>query len=128
MKKAGNNFTEKGEKLEKILKNKFIYGGYYTGTVEDDVSSWNYNEPASIPKYKKVFSKAKYSNIHLFNELAELKNEHEFFNELINPEIYFGPWEIDKKYGFLKLGVNEMHTDNFNKDSEGNQIFTFKID
>lgn len=118
------------EKSEKILKNKFIYGGYFRGTIEGDfmfdssmLNPLNIinKELDYIPKYKKVFSKPRYSNIHLFNELAELKNEHQFFNELINPEISLGPWEINKKDGFLKL-------DNFNKDSEGNQIFSFKID
>ena len=107
--------TEKVERSEKVLKNKFIYGGYYSGTIEGKSSV---EDETSL---KEVFLKPRYSNIHLFNELAELKNEHQFFNELINPEIVLGSWYINKKDGFLKL-------DNFNKDSEGNQKFIFKIE
>ena len=123
-------FTQmnKEEKSKKIIKNKFIYGGYFRGTIEDGSEDKGLNtnidgqELDSIPNYKKVFSKPRYSNIHLFNELAELKNEHEFFNDLINPEISLsGHWQIDLEDGFLKL-------DNFNKDSEGNQKFIFKIE
>ena len=110
-----NYLPEKANKLEKVLKNKFIYGGYYSGTIEEKSSA---DDETSL---KEVFLKPRYSNIHLFNELAELKNEHQFFNELINPEIVLGSWYINKKDGFLKL-------DNFNKDSEGNQKFIFKIE
>lgn len=110
-----NYLPEKANKLEKVLKNKFIYGGYYSGTIEGKSSV---EDETSL---KEVFLKPRYSNIHLFNELAELKNEHQFFNELINPEIVLGSWYINKKDGFLKL-------DNFNKDSEGNQKFIFKIE
>ena len=110
-----NYLPEKENKLEKVLKNKFIYGGYYSGTIEGKSSV---EDETSL---KEVFLKPRYSNIHLFNELAELKNEHQFFNELINPEIVLGSWYINKKDGFLKL-------DNFNKDSEGNQKFIFKIE
>jgi len=101
--------TEKAKKSVNVLKNKFIYGGYYLGTIEDK------------PSFKEVFSKPEYSNIHLFNELAELKHCHQFFNELINPEITEVVWKIDEKDGFLKLV-------NFNKDAEGNQRFSFKLD
>ena len=101
--------TEKTKKSVNVLKNKFIYGGYYLGTIEDK------------PSFKEVFSKPEYSNIHLFNELAELKNCHQFFNELINPEITEVVWKMDEKDGFLKLV-------NFNKDAEGNQRFSFKLD
>jgi len=110
-----NYLPEKANKSEKVLKNKFIYGGYYSGTIEGKSSV---EDETSL---KEVFLKPRYSNIHLFNELAELKNEHQFFNELINPEIVLGSWYINKKDGFLKL-------DNFNKDSEGNQKFIFKIE
>ena len=110
-----NYLPEKANKSEKVLKNKFIYGGYYSGTIEGKSSVENETS------LKEVFLKPRYSNIHLFNELAELKNEHQFFNELINPEIVLGSWYINKKDGFLKL-------DNFNKDSEGNQKFIFKIE
>ena len=110
-----NYLPKKANKSEKVLKNKFIYGGYYSGTIEGKSSV---EDETSL---KEVFLKPRYSNIHLFNELAELKNEHQFFNELINPEIVLGSWYINKKDGFLKL-------DNFNKDSEGNQKFIFKIE
>ena len=101
--------TEKTKKSVNVLKNKFIYGGYYLGTIEDK------------PSFKEVFSKPEYSNIHLFNELAELKHCHQFFNELINPEITEVVWKMDEKDRFLKLV-------NFNKDAEGNQRFSFKLD
>ena len=101
--------TEKAKKSVNVLKNKFIYGGYYLGTIEDK------------PSFKEVFSKPRYSNIHLFNELAELNNYHQFFNDLINPEIALGPWKVNDKDGFLKLV-------DFNKYSEGNQKFIFKIE
>tara|TARA_Y100000813_G_scaffold83602_1_gene59220 strand:- start:944 stop:2590 length:1647 start_codon:yes stop_codon:yes gene_type:complete len=110
------------EKLKKVIKNKFIYGGYLRGTIESnfvgDVHEM-FGHTDNIEKYKKFFSKVKHSNIHLFNELAELKNEHEFFNDA---EFQLSShWKIDGRDGFLKLN-------NFNKDSEGNQIFSFKID
>ena len=110
------------EKLKKTLKNKFIYGGYLRGTIESNFVGDVYEmfgRTDTIEKYKKLFSKVRHSNIHLFNELAELKNEHEFFNDAEFQRS--SHWIIDGRDGFLKLN-------NFNKDSEGNQIFSFKID
>jgi len=115
--------TEK-EKKSKVLKHKFQYGGYHSYAIENTI---NYNrisgefQGTGIP-FKDVISKPSYSNIHLFNELAELKHDIEFFNPLINPEFCLSPvWELNKNDGFLRLI-------NFNKDSEGNQKFIFKIE
>ena len=121
---AGEKYLTEKEKNSKVLKHKFKYGGYHSYAIEN---MNNYTWISGVCKddgvpFKDVISKPAYSNIHLFNELAELKHDIEFFNPLINP--FFSDsdvWEFNNKDGFLKLV-------NFNKDSEGNQIFSFKID
>ena len=95
---AGEKYLTEKEKKLKVLKHKFKYDGYHLYAIENMI---NYN------------SNPAYSNIHLFNELAELKHEIEFF--LIRINLFFADdevWEFNNKdtTGFLKLV-------NFNNDS-----------
>ena len=86
-----------GKLSSKNFVAKFAYGGYYTSFLSSKSTLASAIKDETHPDRVVVGAdgvrvndelEPKYKNIHLFNEISELKNYGRTFNELLNPQFF----------------------------------------